>query len=419
MTTQLKKPKSYNHTTILACVLLSAASVGLLSYFNALFIVPVTHSLEISRVRFMMNGTIGTIASMIFLPLAGMIYQKLPMRPLLLVGASMGAAAQILFSLSNNVYGFYVGALAAGIGSCLFGSIPIALILAGQKSKNQGLMTGLAFTGSGIVAFLFSPVVSWMIEEFGWRIGYRVLATALMAIMIPTALFLVPKNTRKEKGEAAQNASKAVSAYMNDGFTRKQALSSPVFWIFLSAVFMIGMITLSTQQQLVAYWVGVGNSNTFAAAMFSVVMFSGMAAKILVGSVFDKAGIRKATIVCCALSTMAYLSLVFLTDRLSLLVPAILFGVVVSVQVIVPTYLTNKFFGNKEYGSILGIVNTVLFLGVSVGIPLSAYLYQSTGTYKTPWVIFAVIMALVLILLLLTDHLTGSHLNTEKQTKNL
>ena len=43
-----KKGSLYHWVIVFACLLLSAASVGMLSYFNALFLSPVAQSLQVS-----------------------------------------------------------------------------------------------------------------------------------------------------------------------------------------------------------------------------------------------------------------------------------------------------------------------------------------------------------------------------------
>ena len=407
MRTVWNKKPCYEWTIALACVLLSAASVGLLLYMGALFVSPVTQDLGVSRASFMMFSTIATVTMMIFLPFAGLLYKKVSMRLLIMIGACLGTSANFVYSLSNSVFGFYAGAVLAGIGSCLFGSIPISLLIANWFDEKRGMMTGIAFTGSGIIAFLLSPLLSELISQYGWRFGYRVIAFSIFAVTIPTALFLVRE--RPDSAQASQSAL-ALQLQMEKqrliGFTKKQAFGSGTFWFFVVAVFLIGMVIMPAQQQLVAYWIGEGRSHAIAARMYSTVMLTGIFSKILLGVVYDKAGIRIATIICCLIASASFLGLIFFTNSHTLFVPAVLFGITVSIQVIIPTYLTNKLFGNLEYSSIFGIITTVLFLGVSVGIPFSAFLYDSTGTYKTVWFMFSMVMVAVLVAILFSDRLS-------------
>ena len=109
---------------------------------------------------------------------------------------------------------------------------------------------------------------------------------------------------------------------------------------------------------------------------------------------------------CCLIASGGMASLILCTRGWGMLIPAVLFGVTTTLQVITTTFLTNKMFGEKDYSSLYGILNTVLFLGVSVGVPLSALVYDVTGRYTLVWSLYAVLMLIALAALLTADQLS-------------
>ena len=75
----MKKTKFfYGWVIVLACMLLTAASTGILSYFGALFVEPVTASLGLGRTEFTMYTTFATVTSMLIMPVIGDLYQRFP-----------------------------------------------------------------------------------------------------------------------------------------------------------------------------------------------------------------------------------------------------------------------------------------------------------------------------------------------------
>lgn len=406
--TQKKQDKKffYGWVIVAACLLLSATSTGLLAYFNALFVEPVTAALQVSRTEFMLYSTFSTVTTMIAMPVVGALYQKLPIKLLVLIGACFGAGAHFCFSISNNVWGFYFGAVLAGVGMCMFGGMPISILLSNWFNEKRGFVTGIAFMGSAIVSSLFSPTISGIIQNYGWRVAYRTIGIAILAITVPTALFLIkakPADLGLEPyGGAAQGKEKEKAPEII-GFTREEAFRMRAFWLFASAVFFMGVITSSTQQHLVAYWTENGLTAGMAAQMYSVVMFVSLFAKAGIGVIFDKCTARAASVVCCLIASGAMVSLMVCTSGWSLIVPAVLFGITTTLQVMATTYLTGKLFGEKDYGSLYGIINTVLFLGVSVGVPLSAAIYDATGKYAPVWTLYAVIMLVAMLALAAAD----------------
>ena len=109
----------YCWVIVAACLLLSAASIGMLSYFNALFVTPVCESLHIARSSLSLMSTFSTVTTMLLLPFVGKLYDHIPMKLLVLLGAIAGGCAHLCYSLAQNTILFYLGGILSGIGACL------------------------------------------------------------------------------------------------------------------------------------------------------------------------------------------------------------------------------------------------------------------------------------------------------------
>ena len=68
---------------------------------------------------------------------------------------------------------------------------------------------------------------------------------------------------------------------------------------------------------------------------------------------------------------------------------------------IVPPLTVNGLFGEKDYGTIVGVMNTATSIGGAFGGMIAARVYDATGSYVTFWVIaavFVVVSALIRLL---------------------
>lgn len=401
----MKKKIFYGWVIVFACMMLAAASTGMLSYLNPLFVEPVTKEFGISRASFMVYQTFSTVATMICMPLASSFCKKVPLKAMILVGALVGASSHLCYSLAESVTLFYLGGTLAGIGTCLYGSIPIAMLTSNWFHEKKGTATGLAFAGTGAVTSLLSPVVSRVITAFGWRMGYRLISGLILLVVVPVTLMLI-RVTPEEMGllpygEKPQAAGKVE----RQGLSRSQIFHTKSFWMFSLSVFLLGGITGPAQQQLVAYW-GEHNSAAFAASMYSVVMFVAIFTKIFLGAVYDHTSVKNGTLIVGSLSVLSYISLMLFPKGYGVLVPAVLFGITVSVQVLVSTYVANRFFGDREYAFVYGIMTPVLYGGVAVGSPVCAALYDSFGDYSAVWILCAVLFAVAVGLVVVCDGLS-------------
>ncbi len=402
----MKAKKLYYGWLILGCcMVMTACNPGIISYFNALFIEPVTSALGVSRAVFTLYSTFSTVTTMLFMPVAGIMYKKYPLKPLLIIGTLFGATALMIFSLAEQVYLFYLGGIFSGICMCLIGSLPMTLVLNNWFIEKRGLVTGIAFMGSAITSAVLSPVVSLIISSYGYQTGYRFLAMLLLVLMVPTTL-LVLKITPEEKGLKPYGVAVEQKSGEKNGFSYSRVLRSASFWCLAAAVFILGMTTFGTQNHLIAYWTSVGILPETASTLYSGVMVVSAVAKMTLGNVYDHLGIGKGSTIFCTAGALAMLTLLLCTQGLWALIPMALFGMMTSIQVLITSYVASRLFGEKEYSAIFGLLNTVLYCGVSVGVPLNSLMYDITGSYQISWILFFWLMVVALFAVLTANNLS-------------
>ena len=81
-----------------------------------------------------------------------------------------------------------------------------------------------------------------------------------------------------------------------------------------------------------------------------------------------------------------------------------------------PAYLTGSFFGNKEYGSILGIVQLLFAVGISSGSALFGVLVGKVG-YNMSWTLMLGAVSIAYILLI-SATIGITKLNKQKTENN-
>lgn len=395
----------YGWLIVLACFLLSAASTGLLTNLNALFITPAVETLQVSHSTFMLYSTLAMFAAMVFMPITGTLFRKHSARKLIIIGAIFGACAHILYSVATSVWFFYIGGILAGASSGLFGTVPMTLLLSNWFYEKRGMVTGLAFTGSSLSTSALSPLVSKLIENYGWRMTYRFLAVSIVVVCI-IAIILIRVQPSDMGLKPYGTAQKDEKDLVPVGFMRGQAVKMPFFWIFAFALFLLGLIVSGTQQQLVTYWTSEGISTTAAASYFSLVLLVGLVFKIALGGVFDHFGCAKSSVVCGVIAAGGLFTLAICTKGFTVLIPVVLFGVTTATMVMVPAFLANRYFGEKDFPSNSSLLTTVLFLGSAVGIPLCASFFDILGSYRSAWILYAVLAIVMMIALLVANNLS-------------
>lgn len=405
-----RRPFHYAWVILIACSLLSAASTGALSYFGALFVEPVTSSLGISRAEFTLYTSFATVTSMCVMPVLGDLYRRVSPKLVIVAGALCGFASMALFATAVDVAQFYFGAILSGVCISFCGGMPIAILLNNWFERRLGLATGIAFTGPGLVSSALSPVVASVVSSFGWRAGYVLLGALVLLGILPATFFLI-RMTPAEMGlEPYGHGENSVvaddGARGSEGMTRGQALRQPSFWLFLLASFLVGALTFGSQQHLVAYWGDSCGDVGASAAAYSVVMLVAAVGKVLLGSLFDRFSVKTVSLISGLAVLCAMVALVVFTIPPTMYLAAVLVGLIIPLQVMVPTNLTGRLFGQKDYAALYGLSSSALFLGAGVGAPLNAVLYDVTAGYIASWILFGLISVVLTLSLMCSSELS-------------
>ncbi len=410
--------KAQKHAVLVGFCLMFAYGVtnNALSYLVS----PVTEAIGCSRASFNFYYTIMSIVGFLSAPLFGQLHEKMDVRKILVFGGMLGAVCLLGFSFCSMIPMFYV--IAAVLGFFQSGCTNMAAVVVVNRAfpGNSGSATGLAMAGTGVCSLVLSFVLPAFIGTFGWRNAYRLQAVVWFAIFaLAVALVEGKKAESAEQGAEAGTGTKTGTETKTGtgakagadekvqpqasakGLTYKQALASPVLYIFMVTI----VILCGSQmflQHMPAYFQELGHSATVAGSIMSVFSLFLIFCKIGLGSLFDKLGPIKTTVIAIAayalsLVIMSQGSLAFLYMGAALAA----FGMASS-TVLTPL-LTKHIFGTKEYAAIWGMVTMASGFGAGFGSPIWGAAYDVTGTYKpavmvAPAVILANLAVIVILM---------------------
>lgn len=394
--------------TLLGFLLMTFAYVGCVS-LTSIFVLPVTEDLGLERGAFMTYVTLLSLACIVVSPFAGKAMQKKNPKIVVAIGCVMGFLGYLGFSQSSSLTAFYLFSLILGVCFAMTAPAPVSIMINSWfGGKVRGTATGIAFIGSGIGGAILSPILNTVIQHFGWRVGYVVLGCVFLVILLPLTLLLYVKRPEDKgftrmgelSGEAA--VTPGDGEVSRPGLDLKQALRTPELWLAaLSAVFVV-FASSAILANDVSFYVECGMDSTRAASIHGIMLGSMVIGKPLMGMLIDKLGIKIGS----TISTFIFAAVFVSLSSLPVL-PALVYAVVVTYCLgapsitIVPPLTVNGLFGEKDYGTIVGVMNTATSIGGAFGGMIAARVYDATGSYVTFWVIaavFVVVSALIRLL---------------------
>jgi len=145
-------------------------------YSFGCFLDPLMAEMKQPRSTISIAGSLQVALSAFVAPVAAWLVVKKGARVICLTGAVTASFGLLLASFGSNLVGIFGGlSLLTGIGFGLM-YIPAVVAVAENFTTRRSLAVGLSLCGAGAGQVVVAPLVSWLIQSFGWRGALQALA---------------------------------------------------------------------------------------------------------------------------------------------------------------------------------------------------------------------------------------------------
>ena len=390
----MKLPRTHLLVLISMCCLV-AVNIGLLSNVQGLFLGPIAEELGVLKGAVSLTITISSICG----GLGGMLVPKLigrkHLRPVVIALAAIGGLATAGCSLCHSMASIYALCVVRGLASGALGMVFATSILNNWFHANIGLFTSIAVGCSGLAGSVFSLVFSDVIELFGWRVGYVVMALCSVVLIMPTILFVPsakPEDVRLVPfGETSMRVPSSVGAGKGGA---SAAPVAPVVFAMIVAYAVLAHGPASVNQHIPGLGTSYGFDAAIGATMLSAAMVVNTVGKVAFGALSDRIGAKRtillyAAVVCCALG-----GLLILRGKGALIGSAAVFGLTFSLNTVGVTIATRELCGQENYGKVYPVATLAGSASYASLSSVYGYLYDFTGGYGVSLVIALVMTVL-------------------------
>ena len=399
METNKKRRPHYSWVIALAGLLIGGGGVGIFNSTLGVFIRPVCEELGFMRSQFALYSSISLIAVLILMPLFGSLFKRFGYKRVALICAAVCGLALVGYSFSSHLWQFYVFALISGLFVNGVGIMSIGILVNKWFDDKKGLATGIAYSGTGLMAALLIPIANYFIQAYGWRFAYQFLAGVSLFILIPIILFVV-KDKPEEMGLAPYRTSSSGKTDVTDvtdvtgekavngavaGLTRSEAFRTFAFWLLALAALGIALSQAGPHIHIVAFISDKGYPLAFTSAISSGYMIILAGNKIAMGWIFDRLGSLKGSLLiggCCVVFPVFALSA---GTPAAAWVFALTLSIASSGSTILLAVLTANYFGRKDFARVFSVVSLFSTTGVAISSPSLGLIFDITGSYNLAW----------------------------------
>ena len=391
------KPFFYGWIIVAACMLIQAIPYGIAMNVQPQFINFVTNGEGFTLTQFSLVFTIGTIVSAIASPTIGKVLSKpnINIKLAFLIGSILAGGGYALNSLAGgNLWAYYGIAALVQVGVAIISAIGVPLLVNSWFKNNKGIAMGIAFSGGGIGNIFLQQIAARLLTNpnIGYSRAYFIFGIISLVISLPVSLFLVrlPKGPEDLADNVSKKNDSKETKNVSWGYTFGEVSKMKLFWILCIGFIFVGFYVSGLSVQYISYLYSIGLDASFVANVGSIFAFFSIFGNLCGGFLFDKLGIKSSLILAGAMVIGCGLCLIFL-PTLNFLgyIFAILLGISMFAYVIGPSYLSGALFGDREFGTILGIVQVFFAIGYALGSVLFGLSVENLG-YSTSWMIIII-----------------------------
>lgn len=389
LSTNNKIDNKKKYFIVFICMFLQAVPYSIAQNIQPLFVPYVIKQFGFSLAGFSLIFTCGAIASAIFSPVLGNVFEKVNIKLLFLVGATLSAVGFMGFGFSHNLAQFYVLAAMQKVGCLLFSGIGVPyLINSWFPKEGRGKALGIAFSGGSIGNVFLQQITSQMLASRGATYSYIFFGVLALVCSLPIVMIFVRLPKVGEVEVVEENEAEEVQTSGFDGLGAKATKQNKYFWLFSIGYAIIAVSISALSTQYATYFTGeLGLSATLVGTLGSVFAAFCLIGNVSGGALFDKIGTLKTMTISMLFQGVAIVALIFCAK-----VPALAFlfsiayGLNVYSYMSAPAFMATDVFGKKESSKIFGTISLLFALGYAFGSTLVGMIVDKVG-FGAAWIV--------------------------------
>jgi MFS family permease len=274
--------------------------------------------------------------------------------------------------------------------------------------KGRSTMMSVCSIGLSLISAILFPILGGCMVAYGYQTTALGEGIILGGMCILVGLFCISEAPEKygmkpigTTGQGKTDADAEGTAPPVFGFTRKQILTSPVFW----GVCLVVLLSTLGAQIVVAhganYYGTIGLGVTQIAFVLSAYSFVGMIWMLLYGIISDRASPLISNVLFGCVGAAGFFLVFVWSGMPGALLAAATFGCVSPICSLFGPTVGIRLLGTREAASIISWVNAAASIGAIIGPLMAGMIFDATKSY-TPVFLTAGTLTVITLVLIIT-----------------
>jgi MFS family permease len=380
----------YGWRMVAAASALRVLGAGLHSFGFTVFFLPLSQDLKLSRTSTSLAFSLARAEGAVEGPIVGHLLDRYGPKPIMLVAVLLMGIGYLLLSHVHSYATFlivYLGVISLAHAGGFMHSPMVLINTWFIRHRARAITVSSAAFGLGGV--LVAPVLSVIVQAWGWRWGASIAGLLFLLIGIPLCLTirrspegmgLLPDGDEPASA-APDKEGQGSTHYAEVDVTVAEALRSFAFWGSVLAAGIRNGSYHAISVHFVPLMVWKGLSQPQAALLLSVYAFLGMALTLLLGWFADKTNKPRMTAFILFVGAGSMLLPIVSNSLGSLLLFTIFFS---AVETTFPLgwAVVGDLFGRKHYARIRGYMTLFYTWGGVLGPVIAGAIFDRWQTYE-------------------------------------
>ncbi len=402
----------YGYWLVGVALLAQFVSAGTQAYVAGVFMVPMTEDLGWTRSEWTLAQTLGRFLMAGVGIFVGTYVDRNGGRTLMVVGVTVLGAGLFLSSAVTELWQWVLlrGAMFT-VGAAMIGNLVVNVTISKWFVEKRGRAIGIAAMGVSLGGVILPPVMTPIVDEFGWRVGWQVLAVMAWTLIYPASLLMRRRPEDhglnpdgKSDEEMASSAGDRARADYANSLTRGEALRTPTLYVIVVA-FGFASVGLGVMLlQTIPFLTDSGYSRNMAAFMLTLLAFPAAISKPIWGSIMDHTAPKLLASISFVMTAVAMVIIV--TSAKAGATPMLaggylLLGWGIGGQIPIQEMIWASYFGRRYLGAVRSVAMPfALMLGAGGPYVVSLY-FDRVGNYDGAFFAIGVLWLVGSVLVLL------------------
>ena len=383
-------------------VLFALCLLGIVPFFYTFGVVGKAMADELGMSMTAATGayTLYSVSLSVLAPVHGKFVARFGTRRSMLIGLTVMTVAYLLFAtLRRSVLLYYLlWVVCMGFSLRFAGAFACQIAISDWFLRHRALALGIFYAAGGLGGYIFSPVLTKVQTEHGWRAVWLLLAAMSVLCFVLVALLLRDRPPA-ECEEMRQEENRRLSAYRTtEHWSCGEAMRNLRFYgtVFLFVVSQY--TTVAVCNTGIQYLSESGFAPTKASAIIGAYALVSIVGRLLVGMLADHYDTRRIAAAGCAAAAVGMLFMFRASDAASAYAGTALLGLGNGIIMVAPVTILLDYFGTFDSAN---TISWHSLLGSIISVPFPVILgaiYDLRGGYRPVWLIGCVIFVLCFVM---------------------